>query len=138
MITKVNVTMDILEVAQTLASADTKKPATTDQELSEWQKRVDYYFEVMTNSLTDWQETDKELPFVGQEVLGFNKTWENDYTPDGICVCYILDDNTWFVAKWCGTHDEWHTRECAIKEEQYESIIEPPTHWRLKPLSPKE
>jgi hypothetical protein len=130
------ITINGIQVAQTLASAAIDKPASTDEELQRWQLLVDFYFEVLTNGMIEWHKVTEE-PEIGKEVLGFNKSWiDEDYNPDGICLCHMLDDKQWFVAKWCGTHDEWHTRECGIEEEQYKHVIEPPTHWRIKPIQP--
>jgi len=73
------------------------------------------------------------------EVLGFNKSWINeDFNPDGICMCFLGDDG-WTIAKWCGSCDEWHTRvsnpDCVLIES--EPAIDAPTHFMFKPQKPQ-
>ena len=96
----------------------------------------------MNQNNLDWFKTDIITPSVSDgEVLGFNKEWiDEDYSLDGICLCFIDDEGEYFILKWCGYHDEYHTKytgdsEENLKSKQYEKI-NPPTHWRYKPETP--
>lgn len=85
-----------------------------------------------------FQRVENKHPPFNTEVIGYSKEWiDKDYNPDGMCVCFLFDDGvTWAIAKWCGDHDEWHTRMTDEEGEgnnRYENIILPPTHWIHKP-----
>lgn len=86
----------------------------------------------------EWIELSmRTKPVTNQEVLGWNKYWVNeDYNPDGICLCFLDDEGVWTIAVWCGTHDEWHTWEHNIPYKDRNGIKPAPTHWRPKPLPP--
>lgn len=88
----------------------------------------------------DWSIVDNiNLPEAGIEVLGFNEKWvDEDFNPDGVCLCFLGDDRMWTVAVWCDSCDEWHTmysKRWTDNEEQV--VIEPPTHWKNKPKKPQ-
>lgn len=79
----------------------------------------------------------------GIEVLGFSKSWiDEDNNPDGICLCVFYDEGYWMVTKWCGYHDEWHTRYSheakTVLGDNFggHEYIDAPTHWKRKPSSP--
>lgn len=88
----------------------------------------------------EWFNPDIIMPEEGEEVLGYNKEWiDEDFNPDGICVCYATNEGYWDVAKWCGLHYEWHTRPTGAgqwEEDKYEMALAAPTHWRYKPEPP--
>lgn len=88
--------------------------------------------------MKNFKRVEDELPIGLGEVFGYNEKWiDEDYNTDGICVCYLQDGepNYWVIAKWCGYHDEWHTRESHEAQENLGDAredmpyIDPPTHW---------
>lgn len=88
----------------------------------------------------EWFQVMADPPESGKEVLGYNETWvDEDFNPDGICLCYLTDTGYWDVAKWCGIHDEWHTRPTGQdqwEKDKYKDFLLPPTHWKFKPAPP--
>ncbi len=90
----------------------------------------------------NWQLVKDQLPHFGTEVMGYHPEWEDpDYNPTGVCVCYLQDGepNYWLVAKWCGQHDEWHTRYSKEAQENLgdanegQPYIDAPIKWINKP-----
>ena len=68
------------------------------------------------------------------ELIGYNKEWvDEDYNPDGTCICFLDDVAEWYIAKWCGACDEWHTRGSGREEKEFSRPLNPPTHWTEKP-----
>lgn len=86
-----------------------------------------------------WYLTNDFIPEHGIEVLGYSKEWiDEDYTPDGIRLCFLNDTKVWTIAAWCGYHDDYHT---VNSDEPFDEVMinrNPPTHWRYKPEPPKD
>ena len=92
-----------------------------------------------------WVELTPGFNEFGVEVIGFNKSWiDEDYNKDGMCLCFCQDESVpyWMVTKWCGYHDEWHTRysheavNSLGKEFGGHEYIDAPTHIMFKPTPP--
>ncbi len=87
-----------------------------------------------------WKLVSEEKPETGIEILGYSPDWiDEDFNPDGICLCFLMDEGYWIVAKWCGQHDEWHTRPTGEDNWEgaiYDKPIYAPTHWMPKPNKP--
>jgi hypothetical protein len=87
----------------------------------------------------NWYNTIRFTPEHGIELFGYSKEWiDEDYTPDGIRLCFLNDEGEWIMAAWCGYHDEYHT--FSTNEPFDEDMINrnPPTHWRYKMKPPKD
>lgn len=100
-------------------------------------KRIEVWSEL--NNLPGADDVDGFCPFEEYgEVLGFNAAWvDEDYNPDGVCLCFCDDGGNWTIAKWCGQHDEWHAKNSNVElnGEKY-SKISAPTHIISKPIPP--
>lgn len=87
-----------------------------------------------------WKLVLVEKPEHCIEVLGYHPDWvDEDFNPDGICLCFLMDEGEWTVAKWCGLHDEWHTRLTGVKnwdKNLYETPLYAPIAWMPKPQKP--
>lgn len=86
-----------------------------------------------------WHKTSEELPNdeLG-EVLGYSPNWINeDFTPDGIRVCFLSDDG-WVSAMWSNEHDcydavgkGWYS--CIYCRKKDCKLNGAPEYWMEKP-----
>jgi hypothetical protein len=83
--------------------------------------------------LPRWVSINDKKPEQGIEVLFFNERWiDDDFNPKGIRIGFIDDVSGYVTAKWCNYHDEYHTRDSAEDDKQFEdfeAINQIPTHW---------
>lgn len=91
----------------------------------------------------DWKIVSEIKPQSGIEVLGYHPSWEDpDYNKSGVCLCTLQEalPDYWMIAKWCGYHDEWHTRYSKEAEvslgdaPESQPYIEAPLKWIEKPV----
>jgi len=76
-------------------------------------------------------------PENGMEVFGFNPSWiDEDYSLDGVCMCFMDDEGMWTITKWCGYHDDYHTYYSVKWGDGEIKVAEPPTHWLPKTTLP--
>lgn len=109
-----------------------------DEEIN-WQAKYDRAFR-------NWQDEIKKLkkwnmvgidedPKICIEVIGYNKEWiDEDYNPDGTCICFIDDLGHWSIAMWNNITDEWSNIWTGDKRVS----VPAPSHWMNKPTPPNE
>jgi hypothetical protein len=96
----------------------------------------------------NWISIRNEKPDIGIEVIGYSEDWiDEDYNPEGTNMCFLNEHpetGYWVIAKWCGQHDEYHTRyshawwdtENESNEITMGKIMNPPIYWQYKPSKP--
>ena len=84
--------------------------------------------------MKDWKSIKMGTPEPGIEVLLFNENWKHpDWNPRGIRIGFLDDVSGWVSAYWCNTHDEYHTRDSMLDDEQFEdssAMNQIPSHWK--------
>lgn len=74
----------------------------------------------------NWFLVSERLPEPCTQVIGFSDQWmHEDYNPNGVRECFLMDDGSWVSAEWNNVHDCYDTDTDTA-----------PTHWAAYPDPP--